>query len=356
MSATHTDTAISSDHIVAAIKKRNERPRSVKIFDWITSRPEGGIAVLFITVQIVAITAALINPDFRYLSQANLSVMLKAIAPLGIMAIGVGILMIAGEFDLSVGSLYSFCAIVAATLTAQWGGDIGEGGILAPFFAMFVGLAVGTAAGVLNGAITLRFNIPSFITTLGAMLMWKGATLLYHGATSLRFRPSEPFATLFGGSVGIVHASIIWLVIVAIIAGLVLHHHRLGNHFYAVGGNDKAAIAIGVNPVKTKLIAFGITGFLAAFSGIIAGVRVSSIQPGGGQGLELEAIAACVIGGHALMGGRGSILGIVLGTALMFTIQDVLLLLRAPGFYFEMFVGALIVIAVIMNMAIRRRG
>src|SRR5690606_16773163 len=116
-----------------------------------------------------------VNPDFRYLTEANIAVLLRAIAPLGIMAIGVGVLMIAGEFDLSVGSLYSFCAIVTATLTAQWGGDINDGGVLAPFAAMAVGLAVGTAAGVLNGVITLRFGIPSFITTLGAMLMWKGA-------------------------------------------------------------------------------------------------------------------------------------------------------------------------------------
>lgn len=356
MSVSESEAPAASNHIRTAIAARNSRPTLIKIRDWITSRPEGGIAVLFIVVQIVVITAALIDPDFRYLTQANIAVMLKAIAPLGIMAIGVGILMIAGEFDLSVGSLYSFCAIVTATLTAQWGGDLNDGGVLAPFAAMAVGLAIGTVAGVLNGAITLRFGIPSFITTLGAMLIWKGATLLYHGATSLRYRPSEPFATIFGGSIGVVHASIIWFFIVAIIAGALLHRHRLGNHFFAVGGNTKAAIAIGVNPVKTKLIAFGIAGFLAAFAGIIAGVRVSSIQPGGGQGLELEAIAACVIGGHALMGGRGSILGIVLGTGLMFTIQDVLLLLRAPGFYFEMFVGALIVIAVIMNMAIRRRG
>ncbi|WP_216671203.1 ABC transporter permease [Mangrovicoccus sp. HB161399] len=356
MTMTQSDPVASSDHIRAAIDTRNQRGPLVKLRDWITSRPEGGIAVLFVTVQIVVIAAALANPQFRYLSDANIAVMLKAIAPLGIMALGVGVLMIAGEFDLSVGSLYSFCAIVTATLTAQWGGDGAEGVAWAPFAAAAAGLAVGTAAGLLNGYVTLKFAIPSFITTLGAMLMWKGVTLFYHGATSLRFKPSEPFATLFGGSVGIVHASIIWFAIAAAIFWAMLHHHRIGNHFFAVGGNRQAAVAIGINPMKTKLIAFGLTGFMAAFAGIIAGTRVSSIQPGGGQGLELVAIAACVIGGHALMGGRGSILGIVLGTALMFTIQDVLLLMRAPGFYFEMFVGLLIVLAVIMNMAIRRRG
>jgi simple sugar transport system permease protein len=349
---------VQSDHIRQAVDLRNSRSRTTKAVDWIRTRPEGGITVLFILVLLGVIAAALAFPSFRFLSEANITVTLKAIAPLGIMALGVGVLMIAGEFDLSVGALYSFCAIVTATLTAQWGGEIGAEGAsaLAPFLAMIVGLAVGTAAGVLNAWITLRFNIPSFITTLGAMLVWKGATLFYHGANSLRFKPSEPFATIFGGSIGVVHASMIWFLILCAVFFVILHHHRLGNHFYAVGGNRNAAVAIGINPKRTKMIAFAIAGFMAAFSGIVAGVRVSSIQPGGGLGLELYAIAACVIGGHALMGGRGAILGTLFGTALMFTIQDVLLLGGAPGYYFDTFVGVLIVLAVIMNMVIRRKS
>lgn len=351
-------TTLQSDHIRAAIDARNTRSTTTKIIDWIRTKPEGGIAVLFIVVQIVVITAALINPSFRYLDPANIAVTLKAIAPLGVMALGVSVLMIAGEFDLSVGALYSFCAIVVATLTASWGGDIGVDGAssLAPFAAMAVGLVVGALAGVLHAVITLRFNIPSFITTLGAMLIWKGATLLYHGAQSMRFKPSEPFNTIFNSSVGVVHTSMIWFIIFAIGFYFLLHHHKLGNHFFAVGGNRNAAVAIGVNPARTKIIAFGICGFMAAFAGVLAGARVMSIQPGGGLGLELQAIAACVIGGAALNGGRGSVLGVFLGTALMYTIQDLLLLLRAPGFYFDMFVGSLIVISVITNMAIRRRG
>jgi len=121
-----------------------------------------------------------------------------------------------------------------------------------------------------------------------------------------------------------------------------------------VGGNRNAAVAIGINPGRTKILAFAIAGFMASLAGVIAATRVGSIQPGGGLGMELQAIAACVIGGLALNGGRGSVLGIVLGTMLVFTIQDTLLLLRAPGFYFDMFVGSLIVISVILNTAVRR--
>ena len=114
-----------SEHIRRAIALRDQRPLAVKFLDWIRSRPEGGIAVLFFLVQLTCIVAALLWPDsFRYLSEANIAVTLKAIAPLGIMALGVGVLMIAGEYDLSVGALYSFLAIICATMSNAWGGDI----------------------------------------------------------------------------------------------------------------------------------------------------------------------------------------------------------------------------------------
>ena len=159
---------------------------------------------------------------------------------------------------------------------------------------------------------------------------------------------------MFAGQVGYLHAGLIWFAILSVVFYFILHQHKIGNHFYAVGGNRTAAIAIGVNPTRVKYIAFALAGFTSAFAGIIAAARVNSVQPSGGQGFELQAIAACVIGGCALTGGRGSILGIVFGTMLIFLIKDVLLLLRAPGFYFNMFVGALIVISVILNTAVRR--
>jgi simple sugar transport system permease protein len=346
-----------SDHIRHAIAARADRSFTQKLKDWISDHPEGGIVVMFVIVQVLCIGGGLLFPDsFRYLLPANIAVVLKSIAPLGIMALGVGILMIAGEYDLSVGATYSFLAIVSATISNQLMGDIQAEGAssLAPFIGLAAALTCGVVIGLFHAWITLRFNIPSFISTLGGMLLWKGGTLLYHGAKALRYKPTEPYATMFGGQWGVIHASIIWFLIFSVICYFLLHHHKLGNHFYAVGGNRNAAVAIGINPARTKYIAFAICGFLAAFSGVIAATRVGSIQPGGGLGMELQAIAACVIGGLALNGGRGSILGIMLGTALMFTIQDVLLLLQAPAFYFEMFVGALIVIAVILNTTMRR--
>ena len=320
-----------------------------KFIDNIRSKPAGGILLLFCTIQVVAIIAGLLYPEnFRYLNPANIAVLLKSMSALGIMAIGVGILMISGEFDLSVGTLYTFCAIVTATMVKEYA--------LSPYLAMIIGIIVGIIAGLIHGNIVNRFTIPSFIVTLGAMLLWKGGTLLYHGAKSLRYKyESETYKTVLTGDIGVIDSSFLWFIGVGIVFYFIVHHHKIGNHFFAVGGNPEAAIAIGINPKRVKLIAFSIAGGCAALSGVVAMSRVGSVQPGGGLGLELEAIAACVIGGCALMGGRGSILGIMLGTALIYTIQDLLLLLRAPGFYFEMFVGGLIVLAVIINVTIRKR-
>jgi len=320
-----------------------------QFIDNIRSKPAGGILLLFCTIQIVAIIAGLLYPEnFRYLNPANIAVLLKSMSALGIMAIGVGILMISGEFDLSVGTLYTFCAIVTATMVKEYA--------LSPYLAMIIGIIVGIIAGLIHGNIVNRFTIPSFIVTLGAMLLWKGGTLLYHGAKSLRYKyESVTYKTVLTGDIGVIDASFLWFIGVGVVFYFIVHHHKIGNHFFAVGGNPEAAIAIGINPKRVKLIAFSIAGGCAALSGVVAMSRVGSVQPGGGLGLELEAIAACVIGGCALMGGRGSILGIMLGTALIYTIQDLLLLLRAPGFYFEMFVGGLIVLAVIINVTIRKR-
>lgn len=307
------------------------------------------ILLLFIGVQVLAISAGLLWPSrFAYLSDANISVLLKSIPVLGVLALGVGLLMVAGEFDLSVGANYTFSAVVMAKLISEqaW----------SPWTAILLGLSVGTAIGLLNGWITLRFKIPSFITTLGAMLFWQGAVLLVHGASAVRIGDAEGLRSVFAGSIWRLEAAFLWFVLLGGIAHVVLHRHTLGNRIFAVGGNVNSARAVGIDPVRIKLIAFGIAGFCAAFAGLLAAARVGSIQPGQGMGLELQAIAACVIGGVALMGGKGTILGMALGAGLMFTIQDILLLLRAPGFYLNMFVGALIIGAAVFNQVSAKRS
>ena len=151
--------------------------------------PAGSILLVFVALQVCCIVAALIFPEqFRYLSPQNLTILMKAIPVLGCLALGAGVLMIAGEFDLSIGSVYTFTAILMATMVA--------GGVSA-FIAAPVGILAGILIGVLHGVITLRFGMPSFIVTLGGLLFWRGAVLLYNGAVQVRFDPSPAFSGLF---------------------------------------------------------------------------------------------------------------------------------------------------------------
>jgi simple sugar transport system permease protein len=314
----------------------------------IMRQPAGGILLVFGVLQIACIAASLLWPDdFRYLSPQNLTILMKSVPVLGSLALGVGVLMIAGEFDLSVGSVYAFTAILMATL-------VGAG--VSAFVAAPLGIATGMLIGLGNGAITLRFGLPSFIVTLGALLFWRGAVLLYNGAVQVRFDPEPAFTSLFSGTVLGVNMAFVWVLALMVFFHVLLHHHKFGNHVFATGGNRSAAIAIGIRTGRVKLIAFAIAGGMAAMAGILATTRVGSVQPGQGVGLELQAIAACVIGGLSLNGGRGSVLGIFLGVMLIFTITDVLLLLRAPGFYLDMFIAVLIVVAAAFNHMVERRG
>jgi len=317
----------------------------MKYITWLRQQPAGNVVLAFIVLQTAAITVSLINPEaFRYVSAINISLLLKSMAVIGVLAIGVGVLMVAGEFDLSVGSAMTFTAIVMATMV-QDGVNV--------WLAMLVCIFLGILIGLLNGWLTLKFGIPSFITTLAGLLFYRGAVLIYHGATSLRFEPTDTFRAIFGGDIPIgkvnVNMNFVWMLIVALVFYLVLHRHRLGNHLYAVGGGEAAAHAIGVKVFRTKMIAFGICGACASFAGVLSTTRVLSVLPGQGAGLELLAIASCVIGGFALKGGRGAIIGAVLGAAFIFTIQDILLLMRVPGFFLDSFIGLFLVAAAVLN-------
>jgi ribose/xylose/arabinose/galactoside ABC-type transport system permease subunit len=312
------------------------------------AKPAGSIFVVFALIQIACIVAGLLYPDdFRYLSPQNLTILMKAVPVLGCLALGAGILMIAGEFDLSIGSVYTLTAIIMAV-------QVGDG--MSAFLAAPLAILIGVAIGVLNGVITLRFGLPSFIVTLGGLLFWRGAVLLYNGAVQVRFDPEPAFSSLFAGTFLGLNAAFIWIILLVVAFHLLLHNHWFGNHVFATGGNRAAATAIGINTKRVKIVAFAIAGGMAAFAGILATSRVGSVQPGQGTGLELQAIAACVIGGLSLNGGRGSVIGIFLGVMLIHTITNVLLLVRAPGFYLEMFIAILIVGAAILNQVIERKG
>ncbi len=317
-------------------------------FKRLMREPIANIVLLFIILQIACIAVALAYPDdFRYLSATNVSLLMKAIPTLGIIALGVGILMITGEFDLSVGSVYTLAGYTTAIVFTA-----GYPVLVAVGCAVLVGIVVG----VINGLITVRAAIPSFITTMGSMLIVRGIVRFLSELGSVSFRPAPEISALFTGSVAGIEAPFIWFIGLSLLAWVLLHRSKLGNHMFLVGGNERTATAVGIASKRIKVIAFALSGFAAALAGVISIARVGTATPAQGTGLELRAIAICVIGGVALNGGRGTVLGIFIGACLLYMVEDVLLLLRAPGFYLDVFVGAILVGAVVVNTWMTRRS
>lgn len=306
------------------------------------------VLALFLVVQVGSVVYGLARPDaLAYTSFANISTTLEAIPLVGIVALGVGVLMIAGEFDLSVGANYVFSSILAAQIV-QGGGNA--------YVAALVCLGVGAGIGALNGIITLGLRIPSFITTLGTTGIWTAATLLINGSGSIGFAPeSKTFTALTSGNAGVLAVEFGWFLIAGLLVWLLLQRHQMGNHLFAVGGNRQAAVANGVRVNRVKLLAFTLSGLGASVAGLLAAARLGVVAPDAGRELPLQAIAACVVGGLVLTGGRGTVLGIMLGASLIYWIQDVLLLSGAPGFYLDAFVGTLIIAAAGMYEVARGR-
>lgn len=303
---------------------------------------------IFLVTQIGSLIYRVARPDsFAYTSKPNVITAFQQIPLVGIVALGVGLLMVAGEFDLSVGANAVFSSIVVAQLA-------GNG--MSFWLAALIGLIVGAGIGLLNGVLTLALHIPSFISTLGTMGVWSAATLYVHGAATQSFTPKGAFQSLTSGQMGWIPAEIIWFLLLAVVFYLLLQRTSIGNHIFAAGGNRNAAVASGVNVVKAKLFAFTATGLMAAISGILAASRITAISPTTTTDLPLQAIAACVIGGVILTGGSGTILGIMIGAALIYWIQDVLLLAAAPGYYLTAFVGALTIVAAWSYEMFRRRS
>lgn len=329
------------------VNQASEAARIVPDWRKLLQQPVANIVLIFVGFQILCIVFGLLYPnEFRYLSHTNIALVLKAIPLLGIISFGVGLLMISGEFDLSIGSVYTLTAYAMALLYS---------GGLPLWLALLLTIALGVLIGIANGLITVKLAIPSFISTLGTMLLARGAVRWLSEGQSVSFHPDEFFTALMTGSFYGIEAPFIWFVALAIISGLILHRTKLGNHMYLVGGNEKTAMAVGINSHRVKVIAFVFSALGATIGGIMSATRVSTVTPSQGLGLELKAIAVCVIGGLLLSGGRGTILGIFVGACLMYTVEDVLLLLRAPGFYLDMFVGAILVGAVVVNSWLARR-
>jgi len=272
---------------------------------------------------------------------------------LGLITLGITVLMIAGEFDLSVGATFAFYAFILSWL-------FGKG--ISLYLVIPIVLILGALIGALNGLITVKLKIPSFIVTLGTMMWWRGITYVASGGLQFLFRPEEeyPFLTsILAGKIELggwgIPAAFIWFVAATIFLWFVVNYTAFGNRIYAVGDNPEAARERGVRTNKVKLTCFIIVGLLVAFAAILQTSRVRTAYAYTGEGYELQAIAAAVIGGTSLFGGVGTVTGTFLGMMFLRSLDTAILLYRAPAFWFKAFTGIAIIIGVALNYMIERR-
>ena len=225
------------------------------------------------------------------------------------------------------------------------------------FLGWVLALFASAGIGFLNGLITVRAKIPSFITTLGTMMFWRGILLAVTGGFPVSYFPAATptmFLILNGKFAGQFRASALWFLGIILILNIILVRTRYGNAVYATGGSRDAARVLGVDTDKVKIINFIISALLAGLAGSIQFARFFSVDPMRGQGLELEAIAATVIGGTLLTGGAGNLIGTLFGVLLMAMVRSGLVQAGAPAYWYQAFVGLIVVVAVIVNIGLRR--
>ncbi len=308
------------------------------------------IGAVYLLIIVVAVTWSIISPTFPFLSGTNLGgVLSQSIPVLAILAIGAGVLMVAGEFDLSLGAAIGMTAIVFIRMS----------NVMPWIVAFFVAIVVGVGVALINGLIVVSTRIPSFIATLGMSFVWTGASIFINGVTPAIFLPgvkTPEMTAVFAGNLGPFYSQFIWLAVVGVLAWLLLERHRWGNRIYAVGGNPAAAAAVSIKPTAVRLQAFAFLGVTTGLVGVLIAVRTSTMQPATTNDYVLLAVAAAVVGGVSLMGGRGTILGMIIGAALIRTIENILILAKAPAFYVQLFVGACIVVAAFLNRLVEGRA
>jgi len=309
-------------------------------------KPELASAMLLL----VLVVLFQIRSEGVFLSVNNVRGFLGLLPETALVAVGVTLLMISGEFDLSVGSVFALMPMTMAVLVvAGW-----------PFWAaVAVGLLLCAFIGFLNGWLTIRFDIPSFITTLGMLFMARSLTVVISGGFPPRIKPGEVPSWIFVGFVddgGLIRASVLWFIAIAIVISLLLSRTNFGNWVRATGGFLPAASAMGIPTGKVKIACFMICSVLAGFAGMIQSLRLHSFLPSIGEGMELQAVAAAVIGGTSLAGGVGSIIGGLIGAILIRVIDNGMVMSQIDSNWFKFAIGALTIFAVVGNAWLRRRG
>lgn len=306
--------------------------------DWDVMWERYGISAVLVVVWAIA---ALTLPNFA--SRDNLLNVLRQSSFVGVAAVGMTVAIIAGTFDLSVGSTLGLAAWVAVAVAARWG-------VLA---AMLAGVAAGTIVGSINGLLVSRVRIPAFITTLGMLFIVRGFHYVITNGDSARFN-GKSFIWLGNGTIAGLPVPFWIFLLCAALAAAVLAYTSFGRYVYAVGSNSEAALVAGVPLRRITALVFVVIGAFTGLAGVLIGARLYSAAPGLEPGFELNVIATVVLGGTRLAGGRGSMLGTVAAASLFVTLTNILNLAHADPFMQKVAVGLVLLVALSIE-GIRQR-
>ena len=305
-------------------------------------RHDGGLRqyVVYLAFALILATFSIILHDDGFLSSSNLLNIGRQAAPIAVMAVGMAFALAAGEIDLSVGSVVALSSLVAAEI-------VGNHGFLAGALAA---LGASALVGIVNGLITVKVRIPSFLVTLGMLGIISGIARNWNDLQSLPIR-NDRFSGIFGaGGLGPVSSLLIWIVVVGALGHIALHHLRWGRHVLSTGADRDAANAAGINTARVKISALVVSATAAGFAGILLAGRLSIGRHDLGEDYLLTVIAAVVIGGTNLFGGRASILGAVTGALIMAMLNNGLILMGLEVADQLIARGVIIILAVALSM------
>ena len=310
-----------------------------------------------IFLAILVVILSVLRPNF--LSAFNLFNVMRQISFIGILAVGMTFVILTAGIDLSVGSLLAFSRIVCASV-AKGSRSLLEGGVTDPggvrvLIAALAAILVGIIIGLLQGSLIARAGIPAFIVTLGGLGAWRGATLLWSDG-----QPISSFSNDFKfwgqGFIGPLPVPVIFFLAMVVIGQIILKYTQYGRWIYALGGNPEASRLSGLNVKMLTTSVYVISGFCAGLAGFLLTSRLNSAEQVAGQGYELQAIAAVVIGGTSLFGGQGSMVGTLIGAMLIGVLNNGLVILNVSPYYQQIVIGAIIVLSVYIDQLAKQRS
>ncbi|MES0862542.1 ABC transporter permease [Ruegeria sp. SCPT10] len=305
------------------------------------------IRELTLIVLIAAIIIVMSNVNPYFLSFSNFRAVAVGMAPTAIIVIGMAILLASGGFDLSVGSVMALSSTVVALLLLT--------GMPIPL-AVVCGLVLGGIVGVVNGLLVTGLGINPLIATLGTMSIARGIALVLTEGFSVSSLPAS-FAWIGKADIGGFPVIVLFTILLVVLFDLAVRHTRFFRQVYFIGANEKAAMLSGIHVRRVRIILYALTGILAALAGVLLASRLMSGTPTAGNGIELQVLAAAVIGGASLRGGEGTILGAFLGVVFVALINNTMTMLAVSIYWQMIVIGGVLVTAVALDMLIRsKRG